>query len=360
MSPETPVMKLLDRYIAAAMAKGTGIALLVIMGLNVFFSIIEEIDELGEGSYGISKMLEYVALTLPRGIYELFPTAALIGGLSGMGALAVNGELVAMRASGLSVWRIVRSVMQAGLVLLVVVVALGEGLAPVAEQYAQRLRAGALDKHVSYMGREGVWVRDQSRYIYVNKIFNNDTLADVSVFEFDQSRQLISSMHADTAAYRGGKWVLHNMRQTLLAGESVKTRVEETSTVPALLAPELINVVVLQPENMSVQDIRQFLGYLQTNGLETQQYRYALYSRFVTPASVLLMLFISVPFVFGSLRSTGTGQRFLVGIMAGFGFYLTNQLAAQAGQVYGWSPLLVSIVPGLAVMLAGIYALRRV
>jgi lipopolysaccharide export system permease protein len=353
-------MKLLDRYIAAAMAKGTGIALLVIMGLNVFFSIIEEIDELGKGSYGISKMLEYVALTLPRGIYELFPTAALIGGLSGMGALAVNGELVAMRASGLSVWRIVRSVMQAGLVLLVVVVALGEGLAPVAEQYAQRLRAGALDKHVSYMGREGVWVRDQSRYIYVNKIFNNDTLADVSVFEFDQSRQLISSMHADTAAYRGGKWVLHNMRQTLLAGESVKTRVEETSTVPALLAPELINVVVLQPENMSVQDIRQFLGYLQTNGLETQQYRYALYSRFVTPASVLLMLFISVPFVFGSLRSTGTGQRFLVGIMAGFGFYLTNQLAAQAGQVYGWSPLLVSIVPGLAVMLAGIYALRRV
>jgi lipopolysaccharide export system permease protein len=353
-------MKLLDRYIAAAMAKGTGIALLVIMGLNVFFSIIEEIDELGEGSYGISKMLEYVALTLPRGIYELFPTAALIGGLSGMGALAVNGELVAMRASGLSVWRIVRSVMQAGLVLLVVVVALGEGLAPVAEQYAQRLRAGALDKHVSYMGREGVWVRDQSRYIYVNKIFDNDTLADVSVFEFDQSRQLISSMHADTAAYRGGKWVLHNMRQTLLAGESVKTRVEETSTVPALLAPELINVVVLQPENMSVQDIRQFLGYLQTNGLETQQYRYALYSRFVTPASVLLMLFISVPFVFGSLRSTGTGQRFLVGIMAGFGFYLTNQLAAQAGQVYGWSPLLVSIVPGLAVMLAGIYALRRV
>jgi lipopolysaccharide export system permease protein len=353
-------MKLLDRYIAAAMAKGTGIALLVIMGLNVFFSIIEEIDELGEGSYGISKMLEYVALTLPRGIYDLFPTAALIGGLSGMGALAVNGELVAMRASGLSVWRIVRSVMQAGLVLLVVVVALGEGLAPVAEQYAQRLRAGALEKHVSFMGREGVWVRDESRYIYVNKIFDNDTLADVSVFEFDQSRQLISSMHAGTAAYRGGKWVLHDMRQTLLEGDSVKTRVKETITVPALLAPELINVVVLKPENMSVQDIRQFLGYLQTNGLETQQYRYALYSRFVTPVSVLLMLFISVPFVFGSLRSTGTGQRFLVGIMAGFGFYLTNQLAAQAGQVYGWSPLLVSIVPGLVVMLAGIYALRRV
>jgi lipopolysaccharide export system permease protein len=136
--------------------------------------------------------------------------------------------------------------------------------------------------------------------------------------------------------------------------------VEETSTVPVLLPPELINVVVLKPENMSVQDIRQFLDYLQTNGLETKQYDYALYRRFVTPVSVLLMLFISVPFVFGSLRSTGTGQRFLLGIMAGLGFYLANQLASETGQVYGWNPLLVSTVPGLVVMLAGIYALRRV
>ncbi len=353
-------MKLLDRYIAGAVATGTGIALLVIMGLNVFFSIIEEIDELNEGSYSIAKMLQYVALTLPRGIYELFPTAALIGGLTGMGALAVNSELVAMRASGLSVWRIVRSVLQAGLVLLVFVVALGEGVAPVAEQYAQRLRAGALEKRVSFMGQEGVWVRDESRYIHVNKIFDNDILADVSVFEFDRDRQMTTTTHADTVSYQGGKWVLHNMRQTLFAGDSAKARVEETFTMPALLTPELINVVVLKPENMSVQDIRQFLGYLETNGLETQQYRYALYIRFVTPVSVLLMLFISVPFVFGSLRSTGTGQRFIVGIMAGFGFYLVNQMAGQAGQVYGWNPLLVSVVPGLAVLLAGIHALRRI
>jgi len=353
-------MKLLDRYIAFAMAKGTGVALLVIMGLNVFFSIIEEIDELGEGSYNVAKMLQYVVLTLPRGVYELFPTAAMIGGLTGMGALAVNGELVAMRAGGLSVWRIVRSVLQAGLVLMVFVVALGEGFAPVAEQYAQRLRAGALEKRVSFMGREGVWVRDESRYIYVNKIFDNDTLADVSVFEFDQDRRLVSALHADTAAYQDGMWLLRNMRETQFTGAGVTTRAESSLTVPALLKPELINVVVLKPENMSVQDIRQFLGYLESNGLETQQYRYALYGRFVTPVSVLLMLFISVPFVFGSLRSTGTGQRFLVGILAGFGFYLVNQMAGQAGQVYGWSPLLVSVVPALTVLLAGIYALRRV
>lgn len=353
-------MKLLDRYIADAMVKGTGVALLVIMGLTMFFSIIEEIDKLGKGSYTVSKMLEYVVLTLPRGVYELFPTAALVGGLTGMGALAVNGELVAMRAGGFSVWRIVRSVLQAGLVLLVFVVAFGEGLAPATEQYAQRLRAGALERHVTFMGREGAWIRDELRYVYVNKVLDNDTLADVKVLEFDANRQLISSAHADTASYRGGRWIMHNMRQTLFSGDIVTARVEKSFTLPVLLPPELINVVVLKPENMSVQDIRQFLVYLKDNGLETQVYRYALYSRFVTPVSVLLMLFISVPFVFGSLRSKGTGQRFMFGIIVGLGFYLVNQLANQAGQVYGWDPLLASVVPGMVVLLAGIWSLRRV
>jgi lipopolysaccharide export system permease protein len=353
-------MKLLDRYIAAAIARGIGVAVLVVVGLDVFFSIVAEVDELGEGAYTVSRMLEYVALTLPQGVYELFPTVALIGALTGMGALAAHGELVAMRSGGFSVWRIARSVLQSGMVLLVLVVGLGEWLAPAAEQYAQRLRAGSLERHVTFMGQEGAWVRDESRYIYVHRMIDQDTLADVSVLEFGPHRRLLSATHADTATYEGGLWIVHNMRQSLFADDRVRARVKKKVTLPVLLPPQMINIIVLKPETMSVRELWRLLRYLKENGLETQQYRYALYGRLVTPLSVLLMLFISVPFVFGSLRSSGMGQRFLVGIMAGLGFYLANQLARQAGQVYGWNPLVVSIVPGTVVLLWGIYTLRRV
>jgi len=353
-------MKILDRYIAGVVMAGTGIALLVILGLDLFFTIIGQLDDVGEGSYTTLKVLQYAVFTLPRSVYEMFPTATLLGGLIGLGTLAVHSELAAMRAVGLPVSRIVRAVLQAGVIMLVFIVAMGEFVAPVAEQYGQQLRAVALEKRISFMGRDGLWVREDTRYIFAKKIIDDNRLADLDVYDFNVNRQLLSTTHASTADYRAGEWVLHDMRQSVFADDGVAVHHEESVTWPSLLTPELISIVMLQPENMSVQDIQQFIVYLDTNGLDTRQYRYALWRRFVTPLSALVMLFISVPFVFGSLRSVGAGQRIFVGVLAGFGFYMTGQMAGQMGQVYGLHPILGSIVPSLVVLCLGIYAIRRI
>ena len=106
-------------------------------------------------------------------------------------------------------------------------------------------------------------------------------------------------------------------------------------------------------------DIRRFIGYLQENGLDTIQYDYAFWGRIVVPLSALLMLFISVPLVFGLLRSTGMGQRILTGILLGFGFYLLNRMAGQVGQVYELNPLLASFAPGIVVLIVGYRMIRR-
>ncbi len=353
-------MKLLDRYIASVVITGTGIALLVILGLNVFFEIISQVDDIGKGHYSYWTMLQYVALTTPRSLYELFPTAALLGGLTGMGALSVNSELIAMRACGVRMWRIVRAVLQAGLVMLVVVVAVGEFVAPASEQLAQQLRAVALNKRIDFMGTFGLWVRDEPRYIFANKVIADDSLADVLVFEFDEQRHLVRFSHIGTARYRDGKWVLHDVDQSILDGDRVGTRHEEELVWPVLLSPELIGIVMLKPDNMSVPDIRQFITYLEDNGLDSKEYRFAFWNRFVTPASSLVLLFISVPFVFGSLRSVGNAQRIFIGALAGFGFYLASQMLGQAGLVYDLNPLVTAVAPVLVVLGAGFYAIRRI
>jgi len=352
-------MKLLDRYIAGVVISGTAVALLVIMGLNVFFEVIRQIDDVGEGTFTLVTMLQYVALTLPRSLYELFPTAALLGGLTGLGALSVNSELVAMRACGFKIWRIVRSVMQAGLLMMVVVVAIGEFIAPTAEQFAQQMRAFALDKRIDFMGTFGLWVRDESRYIFAKKVISKDSLADLSVFEFDDKRRLVKSTHVNTARYKDGEWVLRDVRQSIISEDQVTTRNEERLAWPSLLTPELIGIVVLKPDNMSIPDIQQFIGYLEENGLDSQQYRYAYWKRFMTPLSALVLLFIAVPFVFGSQRSTGNAQRIFVGVLAGFGFYMLSQVSGQIGMVYGINPLVASLTPTLVVLLLGLNALRR-
>ena len=71
-------MKMLDRYIGGVVLTGTLVALVVLVGLDIFFNVIDEIDNVGKGSYTLSVMLQSVLLTTPQSLYELFPLAVLL------------------------------------------------------------------------------------------------------------------------------------------------------------------------------------------------------------------------------------------------------------------------------------------
>lgn len=352
-------MKIVDRYIAGVVIAGTLTALLVVVGLDVFFTLIGQIEDVGEGGYTLLKMLATVVLTIPNGMYELFPVAALLGSLIGMGMLASNSELIAMRASGLSIWRIVLSVMQAGVIMLLVAVLLGEFIAPVAERTAQQLRVSATEARVSFMGNRGLWVRYEKLFINARQVVSDDALGDVTVYEFDDEAKLKVATRAAFARYRKGQWVMRNVQRSEFGKDSVTVSHAEKLTQDSLLTPELLGIVVLKPENMSARDISQFIGYLEDNGLNTLQYQYAFLSRFVTPLSALVMLFVSVPFVFGGLRSVSGGQRIFIGTLVGFGFYIVSQIAGQMGRVYELNPLLATLAPSVIFLLIGIRAVRR-
>ena len=352
-------MKILDRYIAVAVVTGTLVALLIVVGLDVFFNVIAQLDNVGRENYTLMTLVQFVALITPQSMYQLFPMAALLGSLMGLGGLSANSELIAMRASGLSIWRIIRSVLQVGVLMLVVAVFVGEVVAPVAERHGQQLRAAAMNRGLSFLGSRGLWVRDENLFINARKVLSDNTLAELTIYEFDDEPRLKVVTEAVKAQYRDGQWILHNVSQTELTDDRVLVRHDEKMVRVSTLTPDLLGIVALKPENMSIRDISQFMSYLEENGLDTRQYRYAFWGRFVTPAAALVMLFISVPFVFGSLRSVSAGQRVFIGMLVGFGFYLLSQIVSQMGQVFGLNPLLMMMVPGTVFLLFGIRAVRR-
>ncbi len=353
-------MKILDRYIAVAIATGTGVALLVILGLDIFFNIIGQMDKVGVGTYTLWKMFLFVALTTPQSLYEMFPMAALLGSLIGMGLLASHSELVAMRASGIPVWRIVQSVLQAGVLMLVVVVMVGELVAPPAERFGQKMRAAATNKAVSFLGTQGLWVRDGNNYINVKTILSDEKLANLTIYEFDNDDSLSVIMTAAQANYDNDMWHLRDVEQTEFYENRVEVHHLDELGRQSLVTPELLSVVVLKPQTMSIVAIAELVDYLEENGLDTQQYRYAFWGRLLTPVASLVMLLISVPFVFGAMRSTSSGQRIFIGILVGFGFYVVSQISSQMGQVYALNPLLATLAPSLLFMALGIRAIRKI
>ncbi|HKK13653.1 MAG TPA: LPS export ABC transporter permease LptG [Gammaproteobacteria bacterium] len=353
-------MKQLDRYIGRAVVAGTLTALLVLVSIDTFFTFMGELADVGKGSYALPQVMEYVALNVPRSVYNLFPTAALLGSLFSLGQLASHSELVAIRSAGVSIGRIARSVLQVGLVMLLLVSAMGEYVAAPAQQYSERARAMAQSERITFHGRFGFWARDGNQFINIKQILPGGILSGIYVYRFDGAHRLEVATHARRAVYEDGRWELKDVRQSKVSAGGVSVHRSKTMDWHSLLSPDLLNVVAVHPDNLSIRDLRRYIAYLHQNGLDAARYQLEFWMRMAEPLSALVMLFLSLPFVFGPLRSAAAGQRLVVGVLVGIGYYLISQTVSHLGQVYGFDPMLSALAPPLAFFLAGVAAVWRI
>lgn len=353
-------MKILDRYIANTVIGGTLMTLLVLGSLLAFVDFVGELNDVGQATYTLGSAFIYVLLGLPSHLYELFPTAVLIGSLLSLGALASSNELVAMRAAGISVATISRWVLQAGLFLAVLVAVTGEFLVPVSERQAQSVRASALKQNITLGGKHGFWIRDGDRYLHAKRVYPDMKLGMVSIYELDENKHLQRVTYAQSAVYANDIWALSNVQRTIFDESGIKTEQYQKIEWPNLLNPDLFSVLSVQPENMSATDLYRYSDYLESNELDASQYTLAFWIKMVTPLASVAMLLIALPFVFGSQRSGSAGARMLIGLLIGIGFFIANKAVNHAGQVYGLTPLISAAAPIVLVMLVGMIAMRRV
>ena len=154
-------MRILDFYIARTILNQTFVVFAVLLGLFTFVTVLDELGDLGEGTYSIFQILRYVILTIPKTVYELFPMAALLGSILGMSQLVVDSEVIVMRASGISLWRIVGSVLKVSVLFALSAILIGEFVMPTAETMAQRGRSEALQQNINQQSNFGLWMRDK-------------------------------------------------------------------------------------------------------------------------------------------------------------------------------------------------------
>ena len=96
------------------------------------------------------------------------------------------------------------------------------------------------------------------------------------------------------------------------------------------------------------------------NGLETEPYEFALWRKITAPFAILVMLLLSVPFIFSPMRSTGAGQRILIGIIVGVVYFLVTHVTVRMGEVYNLDPMLSNFAPVLFFVTAGLIGIRMV
>lgn len=353
-------MRVIRRYMFRAIASATALVMAVLLGLAVFLEFVTQLDDIGTGEYGLLQAIVYAFLKLPNFAYQMLPMAVLLGSLLGLGGLANHGELVIIRAAGVSMYRLAGAVTTTGLILAALTFVLAEYVGPPLDNYARQYRAQAKHANEPVTTGKSAWIRDGNTYLNVSRLTDDFRLGGVFLYKLDPDGDLEGVGRADSAGVdAANQWVLSNYEETSFYGNGVKTMQARRSTQANNLSPDLVSLTVIRPDGLSGVELWRYVQYLRSNELDASTYEVAFWSRIAAAVAVAPMTVLALPFVFGRMRSTGAGARMIVGLFIGLAYFLASRGLSDGGQVYELDPLVVAWLPTVALTVATLIALAR-
>jgi len=242
----------LDRYLSSQIYGAVVFVLVGFLGLFAFFDLIRELGDLGKGNYNLREVFAFVLLSVPANAYELFPVVVLIGTLYVLAHLASNSEYTVMRGAGLSPLQAAWTLARIGVVFVAATFVIGEWIAPLAEETAQKVRLRALSGIIGQDLRSGLWFKDERSFINVREARQADVLMGVRIYEFDNAYRLRVISAAERGEYRGaGLWTLKGVVQTTFTVDGPRTASLAETEWRSAVNPDLLDVLLVAPDRMS-------------------------------------------------------------------------------------------------------------
>lgn len=353
------MFSILDRHLGRAIALGTLLVLGVFTALFMFLVLVDVLPDYGKGRFGFYELARYVLLSQPRKLYEIFPVVVLIGTLIGLSGLALNSELIAMRAAGVSKLRIIGAAMKTGLLMVIVAVLVGEFVVPVAETQAQGGRATALATGFQ-RGMNGLWLRDGHTFVNIGEVLPDHSLRRINIYDISPDFQMREHTFADSAYYAGGNWQLKQVRSSRVNRDRIITDIQPSLDWNPALNPTVVALFTVRPEALSINQLHGYISHLRRNNLDATRYVLAFWQKMLMPFATALMVLLAAPFVFRPARSGGLAQRVFLGIVFGLVFVVVHRVLGHLAVLYGFPPLLAALVPLLLFLGFAYLLIRRV
>jgi lipopolysaccharide export system permease protein len=352
--------KRLSRYIGINVFTAIMVSLIAIIGLDLVAGIVDQMGDI-KRNYRFADVLIYVVTKLPSTIYEYIPLASLIGCLVGLGMLATNSEVVVMRASGISLIRIVLMVFKPVLVFVLIAALIGEYFSPYLDQLADSRRDYLRKGESALDFTSGFWAREGSEFIHFNAVFPGGVLFGVTRYKLDDERKLEEASFSSRATFNKaeGFWVEENVSSTLFVEEQTYTRKWVTRKWQTELTPEVLTLNILPADALSAGALSNHIDYLDERKADAAKYRLAFWEKVFQPLSILGLVLVGIAFVFGPLRQATVGFRVFVGVLFGISFKLISDILGPLSIVFEMPPMLAILAPIVVCFAIGLVLLRK-
>ncbi len=327
------------------------------------FTLFDLLGDIARNRVPALTVLSYFRYLVPLMVYQLAPLATLVATLVSLAVLAKNNEVIALKASGVSLYRLVLPLLLAGLLVSGGLFLLDDTFLPYANQRQDALRNEIKGRPAqTYFEPARQWIFGENSKIYNYELFDSDRqlFGGLNVFELDpatfQMRRRIFATRATWEASENA-WILTGgwVRDFGSDGRVVRYEPFKATTIAELTEPPgYFRREVRQSFQMNWRQLGEYIASLRQAGFDTARLSVQWHKKFAFPMIAAIIVFLGAPFAFlvGTRGAVG-GLAVAVGI--GVIYWSAAALFEAMGSAGQLPPLLAAWAPDAIFGFLGVY-----
>ena len=357
-------MTIIDRYILKEFMKIFVLILVSLAGLYLIVDFFERIRMFLSNHASVSQIASYFSLTLPMILSQMIPIGVLLSALLSFGILSKNCEITAMKANGLSLYRLSVPVIAVSFAICIAAFLLSEVVTPYTNQRAKYIKLIEVQKReqVGSFKQNEIWYRGE-RGIYNFSMFDplTNTLKGIRIHFFDRGMNLSQRIDAKEAVWKDGRWLFRDLLVTTFNPSGVPFIERIPERIIALSEkPSDFKVVQKDTEEMGLLELSRFTKKIRSEGYDTMRYRTDMHGKVAFPLVSVILAILGVSFSLKSERGGGIAQSIGLGIVIGFSYWIVFAFAISLGRAGTLPPVIAAWSANMLFGLAAAILFMRV
>jgi LPS export ABC transporter permease LptG/LPS export ABC transporter permease LptF len=359
--------QILDDYVLRQFLEYLGLVLATFTVLTLVFTFFELLGDIIRNRIALITVGEYLVNVIPSMVYLMTPLSVLIAVLVTFGLLQKSNELTAMKATGISLYRLIVPILILAAMLSLTLFVFDQLYLPHANKRQDALRNEIKGKPAqTYLNPQHKWIFGAHQEIYYYEFFDSERnqFANLSVFDIDpKAFALTERTFASRVFWNDSlrKWVFERGWTRTLAATQVKDyRTFDVATFANVdEPPNYFKKEVKQYSEMNFDELKGYIGELEQGGFDVVRLKVQLYKKLSFPLITLVMSILAIPFALsagrqGALRGVATA----IGIAVVY--WITSGLFEAMGNVNQLPAALAAWSPDVIFALAGGYFMLKV
>ncbi|QRN41526.1 MAG: LPS export ABC transporter permease LptG [Neisseriaceae bacterium] len=341
-------MNKLSRYLFSNLFQAVLSSLLVLVVLyGLFDTLFKGGDFIKESKY-FFMTLQYMFIRIPVYVYQIAPIAVLIGAIIALTRLVRNNEYVVILTSGVSLFKVVRILLGFSVIAGMLLALLGEYLVPPSEEITDHIIARSKVANVNMLGKYNVWLKLDNEIIELWEVLPDYTFKNILRYQLIDNKKLGYIKFSKMGEYEGSNtWRLKDVSTVTFQDREISSTISNDEIWKPNFNLDLLNILVNKPKNMSVQNLQQYINYLNKNHQKTIDYEVEMWKKIFYPSSLLVMVLIALIFTPIMGRHRNVGLKIILSLLVGFIYFFSIRFLGFFTQISNINPIWFAALPTL-------------